>query len=124
MKDKLSNQKRLYDDKLLLIKTDSEDLRNKLRILEEENKHLNVLNKEQHIKVIKNFLFDLKLVYLWLLKGIRGGVHLDFYQLILFYRVLSELSDIFNRLKKIKVIFEIWAIKVGDLNRFLIEGAN
>ena len=64
LKDKLSNQKRLYDDKLLLIKTDSEDLRNKLRILEEENKHLNVLNKEQHIKVIKNFLFDLKLVYL------------------------------------------------------------
>ena len=39
------------------------------------------------------------------IKGI-GGVHLDFYKLILFYRVLSELSDVFNRLKKLKVFFE------------------
>lgn len=55
LKDKLSNQKRLYDDKLLLIKTDLEDSKNKLRNLEEENKHLNILNKEQHIKVIKYY---------------------------------------------------------------------
>ena len=47
-----------------------------------------------------------------------GGFHIDFYELILFYRVLNELSDIFSRLKKFKVIFEIWVIKVGDLNRF------
>ena len=55
LKDKLSNQKRLYDDKLLLIKTDLEDSKNKLRNLEEENKHLNILNKEQHIKVIRYY---------------------------------------------------------------------
>ena len=41
------------------------------------------------------------------LKGIGEGVHLDFYKLILFYRVLSEQSDIFNRLKKFKVTFDI-----------------
>ena len=51
-----------------------------------------------------------------------SGDHLDFYKLILFYRVLSELSDIFNHLKKFKVIKR--AIKVGDLNKFLMEGTN
>ena len=56
-------------------------------------------------------------------KGI-GGVHLDFYKLILFYRVLSELSDIFNRLKKFKVTFEIYSDQVRDRNRFLMKGAN
>ena len=56
-------------------------------------------------------------------KGHRG-VHLDFHKLILFYRVLSELSDIFNSLKKFKVIFEMYAIKVSNLNRFLMEGVN
>ena len=52
------------------------------------------------------------------------GVHLDFYKSILFFRVLSELLDIFHCFKKFKVVFKIWAIKVGDLNRFLMEGAN
>ena len=40
------------------------------------------------------------------IKGI-GGVHLDFYKLILFCRVLSELSDIFYHLTKLKFTFEI-----------------
>ena len=44
----------------------------------------------------------------WLLKiESYGFISLDFYKLILFYRVLSELSDILKRLKKFKVIFEI-----------------
>ena len=34
-------------------------------------------------------------------KGI-GEVHFDFYKLILFYRVLSEISDIFNLVKQSK----------------------
>ena len=38
--------------------------------------------------------------------GLKGiGVRLDFYKLILFYRDSSELSDIFNCLKKSKVTF-------------------
>ena len=49
-------------------------------------------------------------------------VHLGFNKLILFDKVLSELSEIFERLKKFEVIFEIWAIKVGDLNRFQWKG--
>ena len=64
------------------------------------------------------------MIILEYVKGIGGGIHFDFYKLILFYRVLSELSDIFNRLKKFKVFFEICAVKVGDLNRVLIEDAN
>ena len=44
---------------------------------------------------------------------------------IYFLRVLCELLDTFNPLKKYEVIFEIYAIKVDDLNRFLlIEGTN
>ena len=35
-------------------------------------------------------------------KGI-GEVHFDFYKLILFYRVLSEISDIFNPNSKYRV---------------------
>ena len=65
---------------------------------------------------IKRFL-NLRLFMI--LKGIG-----DFYKLILFCRVLFELSEILNCLKKFKVVFEIWAIKVGDRNRFLMEGAN
>ena len=54
-------------------------------------------------------MYILKYVMFYFLqpyKGI-GGVHLDFDKLILFNRVLSELSDIFNRLKILKVTFEI-----------------
>ena len=34
------------------------------------------------------------------------------------------MSDIFNCSKKFIAVFEIQAIKVGDLNWFLMEGAN
>ena len=44
-------------------------------------------------------LLSIKLIY-----GHKGGPPL-FFKLILFYRFLSELSNIFNRLKKFKVIF-------------------
>ena len=47
-------------------------------------------------KVLKDLLF--KCIY---------GVHLDLYKVILFCRVLSELSVIFNHLKEFNVTFEI-----------------
>ena len=43
---------------------------------------------------------------------------------ILFSKVLFELSDTFYRLTKFKVTFGIEAIRVGELNRLLIEGPN
>ena len=47
-----------------------------------------------------------------------------FHNLILFYRVLSKLQEAFNGFKKIKIICEIYQVKVGDYNRFLIGGVN
>ena len=67
--------------------------------------------------------YTLKITTVILIKGL-GMIHLNFYILILFYRVLSELSEIFNDLRNFKVIFEIYTIKIGDLNKLLMEGAN
>ena len=66
---------------------------------------LNVQNILNLLSVLAQQEFFVTVFKLVLFKGHRG-VHLDFYRLILFYRVLSELSDIFNHLKKFKVIFE------------------
>ena len=56
-------------------------------------------NNKENARFLSNKIFlslNLRNPFLeiYKLKGIGRGVHLDFYKLILFYRVLSKLSDI------------------------------
>ena len=54
----------------------------------------------------------------------QEGLNHVFYKWILFYRVFNILQVAFYRFKKFKLFFEIWPVKVGLYNRYLIGREN
>ena len=54
-------------------------------------------------------------------KGHREVSHV-FYLMILFYRGFTKLQVVFYCFKKLKLVFEIWPVKVSANNRFLMAG--
>ena len=91
----------------------------KYRLVSYLNK-ISFLKKHVFIKFHSGF-FEISR-YLNLIKAI-GGVYHVFYKLILFYRVYTKLQvDFYSKI--FKLVFEIWLVKVGPHNRYLIGREN
>ena len=59
-----------------------------------------------------------------LLRSLGKGVTYVFYKLILFYTVFTKLQFAFYSFKKFELFFEIWPIKIGPHNRYLMGRKN